>query len=55
MRAYDELFRVDGQPLLAADAGVELQFSDLDSDAAGRDESGYLHRDVLRKAVRTAV
>ena len=53
MRAKDTHFLVDGMPLLAADAGVELGFSDLDSEASGRDESGYLHRDVLRKAVRT--
>ena len=53
MRPFDSKFLVDGQPLLVPDGPVELSWQDLDSDAAGRDESGYLHRAVLRQGVRT--
>lgn len=53
MRAYDTEFKVDGRALLAPDAGVELGFTDLDSADAGRDESGIMHRIVVREKVRT--
>lgn len=53
MRVYDNGFQVDGKPLLAPDAGVELGFSDLDSAETGRDESGVMHRMVVREKVRT--
>ena len=53
MRAYDTVYKVDGQAMLAPDAGVELGFSDLDAASAGRDEAGFLHRRVLRRGVRT--
>lgn len=53
MRKFDEAFQVDGAALLAPDAGVELSFQDLDAQAAGRDEAGYMHRIVLREKVRT--
>lgn len=53
MRALDTLYAVDGLALPVPDAEVELSFSDLDSGAAGRDESGYMHRAVLRHRVRT--
>lgn len=53
MRAFDTVYKVNGQPLLAPDTGVELSWNDLDSEAAGRDAGGYLHRAVLRQEVRT--
>lgn len=53
MRAYDTDFQVDGVPLLAPDAGVELGFTDLDAADAGRDESGVMHRIVVREKVRS--
>ena len=53
MRAYDSLYTVDGAPLLLPDAGVELTMNDIDSQAAGRDAAGYMHRSLLRSGVRT--
>lgn len=40
-------------PMLAPDAGVEISFSDLDSEDSGRDEGGFMHRSVIRERVRT--
>ena len=53
MRSLDTVYQVDGQPMLAPDAGVSLSWNDVDSDAAGRDAGGYLHRAVLRQGLRT--
>jgi len=53
VRELDAVYKVDGKPLLVPDAGVELSWNDLDSEAAGRDAAGYLHRAVLRQGVRT--
>lgn len=53
MRPYDTIYQIDGTPLLVPDAPVERTFSDLDDQSAGRDESGYMHRSVLRHRVRT--
>lgn len=39
--------------MLTPDAEVELSWQDLDSESAGRDESGFMHRAVLRRGVRT--
>ena len=50
---YCEEFRVDGVPMPAPDQDVELQFSDLDASDAGRDESGVMHRIVVRYKVGT--
>lgn len=44
---------IDGKPLPAPDAGVVITETDLDSDDTGRDESGYMHRLVLRPKVKT--
>lgn len=46
-------FAVDGKPLLAPDAGVELKRQDLDAADAGRDESGVMHRLVIRSRVKS--
>lgn len=53
MRSFDTVYQVDGRPMLAPDAGVALSWNDLDSEAAGRDAGGYLHRAVLREGLRT--
>lgn len=49
---YCEEFRVDGVPMPAPDQDVELQLSDLDASDAGRDESGVMHRIVVRRRVK---
>ena len=46
-----ELYQINGKPLLAPDAGVEMSFSDLDDAQSGRDESGFMHRIVARHKV----
>ena len=52
MRNYDFEFLIDGQPILLPDGGVEINLEDLDSSESGRDESGVMHRIVLREKVR---
>ena len=51
MNRLTDLYQLDGKSMLAPDADVEMEFSDLDSADAGRDESGYLHRSVIRRMV----
>ena len=43
---------IDGKPILIPDQDMEMEYNDLDSDETGRDESGYMHRIVLRSGVR---
>lgn len=45
------LFTVNGQPLLVPDQGVSFSFEDLDRHDAGRDESGVMHRQMVRNKV----
>lgn len=45
------LFTIDGKPMLLPDEGVGFSFEDLDSSDAGRDESGYMHRSIVRHKV----
>ena len=51
MNALTELYQIDGKPMLAPDAGVQMSFSDLDSGDSGRDEAGFMHRIVKRRKV----
>lgn len=51
MRAKTELFKINGTAMLAPDSQVELSFQDLDASDAGRDESGFMHRIVVRHKV----
>ena len=51
MREKTELFKVNGQSLLAPDAGVSMGYEDLDHSASGRDEAGFMHRTVMRYKV----
>ena len=46
-----ELYQINGKPLLAPDAGVEMSFQDLDAAESGRDESGFMHRIPVRSKV----
>lgn len=50
MTLFEE-YQVDGKALPAPDADVEVGFSDLDDGDAGRDESGVMHRIVVRRRV----
>jgi hypothetical protein len=52
MRAYYNNFKIDGKPILTPDEDVVLEYYDLDSEETGRDESGVMHRIILRKDVK---
>ena len=47
------LFQIDGKSLYAPDCDSEPSYSDLDSSDSGRDEAGYMHREVVREKVAT--
>jgi len=53
MRDFYYDFQIDGKPILVPDEDIQMEFSDLDSDESGRDESGVMHRIVLRRNVKT--
>lgn len=48
-----DMFKIDGEPMFAPDADMEFSFEDLDSADSGRDESGRMHRFVIRYKVGT--
>ncbi|MBE6943300.1 MAG: hypothetical protein E7453_03440 [Ruminococcaceae bacterium] len=52
MNELSYLYAIDGRFLLTPDAGVQMQFTDLDDGESGRDERGYMHRKVLRHKVK---
>ena len=43
---------IDGKPILVPDQDMEMEYNDLDSEETGRDESGVMHRIVLRHSIR---
>ena len=47
------LLQIDGKSLYAPDCDIEPSYSDLDSSDSGRDEAGYMHREVVREKVAT--
>ena len=47
---YDQLL-INGQPMFAPDADIDFSYEDLDDADSGRDESGYMHRIVVRYKV----
>lgn len=51
MRETTELFKINGHPILVPDAGVSIGYEDLDNSSSGRDEAGFMHRDVVRYKV----
>lgn len=48
MRVLSDLFMINGMPMFAPDEDVDMSFEDLDSSDTGRDESGVMHRIVVR-------
>lgn len=46
-----ELFKINDRPMIVPDAGVGFSFEDIDDASSGRDESGYMHRFILRHKV----
>lgn len=52
-RDYCYEYLVDGQPLLSPDTNVNITENDLDSSDSGRDEAGYMHRMMIRSAIKT--
>ena len=54
MRQLSELLKIKGTPLYAPDNDMQWSYSDLDSSDSGRDESGVMHREVVRRRVGTA-
>lgn len=52
MREYYYDFLIDNDPILVPDADIAWEYNDLDSEETGRDESGVMHRVVIREGVR---
>ena len=51
MRRTTDLFTINGQPMLAPDEEIGISYEDLDASDSGRDESGVMHRIVVRQKV----
>lgn len=51
MREKTTIFTVNGQPLPAPDADVTVVFRDVEATAPVRDQDGFLHRSVIRRAL----
>lgn len=51
MRSKVNFYQVDGVPMLAPDEEPEFSFADLDASDSGRDESGVMHRIMVREKV----
>lgn len=51
MRQTTELFTINGKPMLVPDAPTTVNYEDLDSPDSGRDESGIMHRVVIRHKI----
>lgn len=51
MTTVTDLYQINGNSLPVPDQDVEMSFEDLDAGDAGRDESGYMHRNVVRRRV----
>lgn len=54
MRQLTDLLKINGTPLYAPDNDMQWSYSDLDSSDSSRDESGVMHREVVRRRVGTA-
>lgn len=48
MRATTDRFTINGAPMLVPDAAVTVSYEDLDASDSGRDESGFMHRIMVR-------
>lgn len=51
MRSFVPFFRINGQPMLAPDEDVTMNFEDLDDADSGRDQNGIMHRILIREKV----
>jgi len=51
MNTLTHLYQINGRPLFAPDADVQMSFEDLDAADSGRDESGVMHRIPVRYKV----
>lgn len=51
MRKTTDLFLIDGQPMLAPDENMGISMEDVDAADSCRDESGFLHRFIVRQGV----
>ena len=51
MRQKTNLFKINGNPMLAPDTEVGVSYEDLDSADSGRDESGVMQRIPVRYKV----
>lgn len=45
--------QIDGKPILVPDCDITIDLTDLDDSDSGRDESGIMHRIVIRRKVKT--
>ena len=52
MRFFND-YKVDGKAILVPDEDAIITRTDLDSADSGRDESGYMHRVLVRSRVKT--
>lgn len=52
-KPYTNLFRVNDKPMFAPDEDVAVTYTDLDGEDSGRDESGVMHRIVIRYKMGT--
>lgn len=48
-----DLYQIDGEAMYAPASDQAHSFEDLDSADSGRDESGYMHRFLVREKVGT--
>lgn len=53
MRPYSEHFFINGKPMLVPDEEITPSYEDLDDSDTGRDESGVMHRIVVRYKVES--
>lgn len=52
-RNYCYEYLVDGNPLLVPDMNVTITENDLDDETSGRDETGHMHRSIIRSGLKT--
>jgi len=51
MRPFYYEILIDGKPVLVPDEDIAVEYTDLDAEESGRDESGVMHRIVARRGV----
>lgn len=52
MRSYYYDMLIDGNPILVPDADMTIEYTDIDAEESGRDESYFIHRVVVRRGVK---